>query len=577
MTTALVKAEIARFLQSPLPEVLCIKGHWGVGKTFAWRQFLTEAAAKGSLGLSHYAYVSLFGLSSLDALRKAIVENSVSSGQIADGPSLKTYENIVLATGAFAGKLERFFGILGKADAGDALIRALFLTVKQRIICIDDLERAGSGLELRDALGLVSMLKEERQCKVVLLLNDQQMLDKNKADFDRLLEKVVDISLVFEPTSEEAVDIAFQQKSATSGFLRPKIIQLGITNIRIIKKIERLANRLHDILIGQRTEIIEQAMTTITLGSWSVLAPDDAPPSSYVKRYNRDMEAMRAQREKPEEQQKQWSQIIESFGYRYSDDLDLAIIDGAERGYFDEEAVKAAANEIAVALTNNKTDNAFTRAWDMYHGSLTADDDEVLDSLFKSALECLHLISPLNLNGTVMMLRNNGRTEMANQLVEAYMKARTFGRNALNEELRGWGQKLVDPKLESAFQSLESEFKDQRDPLEVMKKMTDQNGWSPEDIDLLAKQSPEQFEQMFEALQGRDLPRVAKFLVGLGGHEGENYRAMGLAIEGGLKRIAAKSPLKAQRVASYGIDLSAMGDVATSSPNDKVPKSRQVG
>ena len=52
--------------------------------------------------------------------------------------------------------------------------------------------------------------------------------DKNKADFDRLLEKVVDISLVFEPTSEEAVDIAFQQKSATSGFLRPKIIQLGI-------------------------------------------------------------------------------------------------------------------------------------------------------------------------------------------------------------------------------------------------------------------------------------------------------------------------------------------------------------
>lgn len=213
MTTALVKAEITRFLQSPVPEVLCIKGKWGVGKTFAWQQFLKEASLAGSLGLGHYAYISLFGLSSLDALRNAILENSVATGQIAGGPSLEAYEFFVRGTGVLAGKAAQFSALLGKRDAGDALARALFLSVKKRIICIDDLERAGSALELRDVLGLASMLKEERQCKVVLLLNDEQLTEENKTDFNRLLEKVVDVSLVFDPTPQEAVDIAFHDKS----------------------------------------------------------------------------------------------------------------------------------------------------------------------------------------------------------------------------------------------------------------------------------------------------------------------------------------------------------------------------
>lgn len=90
MTTTLVKAEIARFLKSTLPEVLCIKGKWGVGKTFAWQQFLKQASSSGSVGLGHYAYISLFGLNSLDALKNAILENSVTAGMIAEGPSLGT-------------------------------------------------------------------------------------------------------------------------------------------------------------------------------------------------------------------------------------------------------------------------------------------------------------------------------------------------------------------------------------------------------------------------------------------------------------------------------------------------------
>ncbi len=40
MSIELVKAEIAKFLADADPMVLCIRGRWGVGKTYAWNEQL---------------------------------------------------------------------------------------------------------------------------------------------------------------------------------------------------------------------------------------------------------------------------------------------------------------------------------------------------------------------------------------------------------------------------------------------------------------------------------------------------------------------------------------------------------
>ena len=38
--TSAVKGEIERFLKSSEPEVICISGEWGVGKTYTWQTIL---------------------------------------------------------------------------------------------------------------------------------------------------------------------------------------------------------------------------------------------------------------------------------------------------------------------------------------------------------------------------------------------------------------------------------------------------------------------------------------------------------------------------------------------------------
>jgi hypothetical protein len=73
--TAAVKGEIERFLKSSEPEVICISGEWGVGKTYTWQTILDGLRTRREIGLSRYSYVSLFGIASLDALKASIFEN----------------------------------------------------------------------------------------------------------------------------------------------------------------------------------------------------------------------------------------------------------------------------------------------------------------------------------------------------------------------------------------------------------------------------------------------------------------------------------------------------------------------
>src|SRR5258705_83360 len=61
MSIEFVRAELQRFVASPEAEVLCIKGKWGVGKTYAWTKFL-EDLDKATVSFKRYSYVSLFGL-----------------------------------------------------------------------------------------------------------------------------------------------------------------------------------------------------------------------------------------------------------------------------------------------------------------------------------------------------------------------------------------------------------------------------------------------------------------------------------------------------------------------------------
>jgi hypothetical protein len=113
-----------------------------------------------------------------------------------------------------------------------------FSSVKANVICIDDFERRGRDLCVRDVLGLINNLKEIKKCKICLILNDEA-LEEDGAEFRKYLEKVVDTTLKFTPSAEDCARIALAEKSEIGNLLAEYCVKLGISNIRVIKKIER--------------------------------------------------------------------------------------------------------------------------------------------------------------------------------------------------------------------------------------------------------------------------------------------------------------------------------------------------
>ena len=559
MSTALIAAEIRRFLASSEPEVLCIKGKWGVGKTFAWRKFLSDAQKAGSCKLGHYSYVSLFGLNSLDDLRYAIVEGTVTPDHALTGPDVDTL-NALLKKGFGKARpiLDTALAFVGRNDGGAALAKAAFLLVRNQLVCLDDLERAGDGLKQRDVLGLASALKEQRNCKIVLLLNDEEMDAKERWEFERQLEKVVDVSLVFDPTPSEAAAIALPGADQASEILRARVNQLGIVNIRVIKKTERLANRLREILKDLSAPVHEQAIAAVVLGGWAVLQPGKAPALEFLKSYNDITFRMREKREDPDQEsevEEEWKARMRDYPFIYADDLDKLIFNGVQRGFFDAGAVLDAAKAVEATLAADPHDNSFSKAWDLYNGSLTVDDNTVLDAMFAGAMENLKSISPPNINSTIRLFREMGRELQANEMLAAYVEAHADNREFFDlSEHMFMADDEIDPALRQAFVDRYAAYIDDRDPKEMLITIAASEGWNDADVALLAKLTPDEMVVMFESIEGRDLGRAIRHAMRLGRLPDDDGKQLRSNLEQALKLIAAKSPLRARRMRQYGVD-----------------------
>jgi hypothetical protein len=286
MSVELLEKEIRRLLSTTEPEAICISGRWGVGKTYAWNHFLREAQAANGIALSRYAYVSLFGTSSIDELKSKIFENTVDSKTVGIEPSVETFRDNI---GSFA-KLwvKRTWGFAKRIDwikeNVGGFVPSGLLYVRETIVCLDDLERLGEGLSLLDVFGLVSTLKDHKKCKVVLILNKDELGNNRAAEFEKYFEKIIDVHMEFDPTAAECAQIALTRTTPTDKLLAECVTKLGIANIRIIKKIERAVQRIEPLVAEFDGEVLRQAVQSLALLGWHVYEPDNAPSLDCLKK-----------------------------------------------------------------------------------------------------------------------------------------------------------------------------------------------------------------------------------------------------------------------------------------------------
>jgi hypothetical protein len=527
-----------------------------VGKTYLWKEALVEAA-NAALPLPDYSYVSLFGADNLEDLRLAIFANRVSLNPGKLGKIGRW--SLSSAKSAQA--------VLEQVPKVGPLFKALgamyFSSVRGMIVCIDDLERRSKNLQIKDVFGLISFLREQRNCRVVLLLNDGE-LENGIEEFRNYFEKTIDVHLRFAPSAEESAAIAFPNPDELGRSVKSYCVMLGIKNIRIIRKIERAVRGVQPHIQGFDSEVIQSAIRSIVLLQWALLKGTDAPSLEYLKRrtglttYNFDTHSMVSADEA------RWNAMLDGFGWGSLDELDQELIASLQVGYFDEDRIKSAAREVWARVDHQRQDGNFEDAWKEYHESFDSNQDKVLNTLYTSFKQTFKTITFMNLDGTIRLFRELGGNEQAEELLKFYIDNRDEPQKFWDLEAHAFGGDVKDPGVKAAikekFRSFGSTEVNMVDLLIAMGSTG--KGWNMSDVDAIAELPVSEFKKLFKETRGRELKRIVSggLLANRVANATEGMKAVTRSTVAALREIAAESPINARRVTNfYGVSLAAGG------------------
>jgi len=558
VSTALVEEELRRFLESKDPEVLCIHGKWGVGKTFIWNALLRAAASERKIGLEWYAYVSLFGITSLDRLKQAIAENLIETRNIGKGLDAEVTRNnfVVKADQWLRENASWIFEKFGGESFASMVERLAYLSVTKTLVCIDDLERKGDSLAVKDVLGLVAQLRDQRSCKVILIFNDDVLEGENKKQYQLLSEKVVDASIAFDPDAIDCARIALVGDAPTTALLRERVIELGVSNIRIIKKIERLALRAAPWFETMHPRVLHQAVHSLALLGWSFYAKEEAPNLEFLLEKRGKVFDLGDGPDIPE-QEKRWNDILDRYEFGTADDFDLALLNGVRRGFFDranllDEAKKL--NDMFEAADGEKTLEA---AWRPFHDSFKTNDDEVINGIVTAFRDNLQRITPKSLNTIVKLLKESDRPEQATEALHYYMENRKAPAEFFELRRHPFSDDVDDPDVRNAFDKKYRSEKKIPSASAVLLRIYENDSWSEDDMALLSEQSADDFYRMFKSQDGANLSRLVRMCLQFEriGDGGDGKREISAKAKEALVRIGRESPLNRRRVKKFGIKV----------------------
>jgi hypothetical protein len=434
-----------------------------------------------------------------------------------------------------------------KPGLGTLAEHASFLAVRSYIVCIDDLERKGEKLRIIDILGLASLLKERRKCKIVLILNDEELEGNDRTAFDKYSEKVIDSSLLFEPTSAEACEIALKGNEQCDILMRENAQKLDIANIRILKKIERLVHVAAAHLTSFDPRVLTQAVSTLVLFGWCVFAKQDALMNFALNDRYKSRYAIRDA--KLTDDQKKLDDLLEAYPFGLVDAFDRVLFDGIQKGFFDDVKLVEEAKKLDDNYKNDALRAAVQGPWDAYRDSFDNNTDEICSGLVNGLKDYAAHTPISHVDGAVMFLKRMGKTTEAAQALSYWLEAfkdqpRSF------YDMRSGAYTIQDPDLKTAITDRFNAFEDNRDSAEILFTIAKQHGWNEEDISRLSKVTPDEFYAMFKRLRGLELRSVVKKALELGTQGGgaPDYVAIRSNALAALTKLSGESAINEQRV-----------------------------
>ncbi|MFA0000632.1 P-loop NTPase fold protein [Vibrio lentus] len=226
--------------------IILLSGPWGSGKTHLARHKLIPELNKISDKKTHY--ISLFGLSTLDDFRDRVLA-STSLG-VSSTMSVGAYiKNIVGASSAIAGDSGTTLGAMNALTK--PIKHKLLSKVNNRILVVDDLERASSEQLISEVLGeCLNFAENNTNVWVVVIANKDQI---NNTD---LLEKTFLDQVHISPTTTDIINFVSEVhpdllNEEIKRHFTLVVEQLKLTNLRVVQRVLQRYAKIKSLIESQ--------------------------------------------------------------------------------------------------------------------------------------------------------------------------------------------------------------------------------------------------------------------------------------------------------------------------------------
>jgi hypothetical protein len=553
--------------------VLVIKGAWGVGKTYLWNTYIQAKIDAGSLSQLAYSYVSLFGKSSLADIRASVFQNAkpVSSAEkiernfddaLASSTSLLKSVPWVRATSDRARGNAPLLGWLTKlarstpfTDKYVGIIASLeYGLVKNYVVCFDDLERKGGTLSIREVMGLVDELAQRKDCKIVLIFNDNSFSeDKDKYEFEAYREKVVDAEITYAPTHAENLERAVARTDPLFAKVERAVVALDLKNIRVLKKVRRLCDLFWPELKDCDDLIATEFANHATVLCWSFYMRGTALEFGFVRSRLEESSWASYFLGKEEElpaDEKRYREISSAVDLSPSV-FDDHIIHFLLHGYVDAAELRSVVADLSKKVDTRRAQRELNGAWNLYTNSFANNQAEIVSALRAALTKDFDKFSVSEFAGALEMLSDFG--EDVASLVETYVASHAAELASMDQHDTFLTRRVTFKPLLERIRTVQAP-RTNLDIDQVAMRIAVQRGWNPEDIDFLASLSS---DDLCNWMRGNppDLPTKIRSgllffrdLQGGGAEESRKYSQIYERTKTALVQLGAESPLNKKRI-----------------------------